>query len=175
MLAPYPRAGRRQLDADAEREMGTIMDVVTAIRNVRGEMRIGPGATLAATLRPPREAVASFAASAPLVEALARARLAIDPEATRPRRSALAVVGDAELYVELGDAVDLGVERQRLEKELRRADEALAFLQSKLARPEFVERAPAGVVERERARLGEQEALRAKLAASLRWIDDAGR
>jgi len=53
-------------------------------------------------------------------------------------------------------------------------DETLAFLRGKLGRPEFVERAPAEVVQRERDRLASEEALRAKLTASLGSIDDAG-
>ena len=63
-------------------------------------------------------------------------------------------------------------ERQRLEKEIRRAAETIEFLRGKLARPEFLERAPAEIVDKERERLGEQEALRVKLAESLGWIGD---
>ena len=46
MIAPYPKVVRRQVDAAVEREMAVVMDVVTAIRNIRGEMRVAPGATL---------------------------------------------------------------------------------------------------------------------------------
>ena len=172
MVAPYPRARGRRGDPEAERAMRAVMDVTTAIRTIRGEMRIPPGVALAATLRPPRDARGLFEAGRPLVEALARARLTLDPDAARPRNSALAVVGTAELYVELEGVVDLAAERQRLQKEIGRAAEAIAFLRGKLARKEFVERAPVEIVERERERLGEQEALRAKLAASLGWIGD---
>ena len=49
------------------------------------------------------------------------------------------------------------------------------LLKGKLARPEFAERAPAEIVARERERLGEQEALRTKLQASLAWVDDGSR
>ena len=52
---------------------------------------------------------------------------------------------------------------------------ASSFLKGKLARPEFAERAPAEIVARERERLSEQEALRAKLQASLAWVDDGSR
>ena len=152
--------------------MDAVMDVITAVRNIRGEMRIPPGVTLTATLRPPADARGLFEAQRPLVEALARARLTVDPAAARPRNSALAVVGAAELYVELEGIVDLAAERQRLEKEIRRAAETIEFLRGKLARPEFLERAPAEIVDKERERLGEQEALRVKLAESLGWIGD---
>jgi valyl-tRNA synthetase len=175
MLAPYPRVASKQRNADAERQMAAVMDLVTALRNVRGEMRIAPSATLAATLRASGDAGALFTANRPLVEALARVGLSIDPLASRPPSSATVVVGGSELYVDLAGVVDLAAERQRIDKEIARVDEKIEFARSKLARPEFAERAPAEIVSRERERLAEQEALRAKLVASLGWVDDGRR
>jgi valyl-tRNA synthetase len=175
MLAPYPRVARKQRNPEAEREMAAVMGLVTAVRNIRGEMRIPPGTTLTATLRPGRDGGAVFAANQALVDTLGRARLVVDPQATRPRNSAMAVLDGAELYVDLTGVVDLAGERQRLEKEIKRAAETVEFLKGKLARPEFAERAPAEIVARERERLSEQEALRAKLQASLAWVDDGSR
>jgi valyl-tRNA synthetase len=172
MVAPYPRAGRRK--SAAERDMAAVMDLVAAIRNIRGEMRIAPGIQLAAVVRPGSRAHARlFGANRPLIEALARARITVDPEASRPPMSALTVVGASEVYVELGGVVDLGAERARLEKEIRKAAESVDFLAAKLARPEFVERAPAAVVDKERERLAGERALLAKLKASLAWISEA--
>jgi valyl-tRNA synthetase len=175
MLAPYPRATRRQRNADAERQMAAVMDLVTALRNVRGEMRIAPSVTLAARLRASGDTEALFAANRPLVETLARVGLTIDPQAARPSSSAMVVLGESELYVDLAGVVDLAAERQRIDKEIARVDEKIEFARSKLARPEFAERAPAEIVSRERERLTEQEALRAKLVASLGWVDDGRR
>jgi valyl-tRNA synthetase len=87
----------------------------------------------------------------------------------------MAVVDGSELYVDLAGIVDFAAERQRLEKEIKRAAESVDFLKGKLSRPEFAERAPAEIVARERERLTEQEALRAKLEASLAWVDDGSR
>ena len=171
MVAPYPRVARRRIDAGAEREMAVVMGVVTAIRNIRGEMRVPPGVTLAVTIKPGGAAAIALArAHAVLIESLARASVTVDPEATRPRHSALGVVGDIELYVALEGVVDLAAERQRLEKEIKRAEEAIAFSRAKLARPEFAERAPAEIVDREREKMAQQEALREKLVASLSWV-----
>ena len=57
----------------------------------------------------------------------------------------------------------------------RHADKRQQLVEKLLARPEFAERAPAEIVARERERLTEQEALRAKLLASLAWVDDGSR
>jgi valyl-tRNA synthetase len=172
MVAPYPRARATHIDTSAEREMQSLIDLVTAIRNIRGEMRIGPGVSLAVTVRAANEHLGLFQAQRPLVEMLARCRLEVDLEASRPPNTALAVVGPSEVYVDLTGVVDLVAERQRLTREMARLDETLAFLAGKLARPEFVDRAPAEIVERERTRLAEARALREKLETSRRWIDD---
>jgi valyl-tRNA synthetase len=170
MIAPYPTATRRQLDAAAERDMSVVMGAVTAIRNIRGEMRVPPGVTLAVTAKPSGSHTALLGTHTPLVESLARATLTVDPRASRPRASALGVIGGTELFVALEGVVDLAAERQRLEKEIRRAEEAIAFGRAKLSRPEFAERAPADIVEKEREKVAAQETLRDKLVASLAWV-----
>ena len=170
MLAPYPKVGRGHADAAAERDMAIVMDTVTAIRNIRGEMRISPATTLDVTARPVAEHAAVLGAASALIETLARVRLSIDPAASRPAGAALAVVGGAELYVSLEGVVDVAAERARLDKEIRKVAETVGFIEGKLARPEFVERAPAEIVEKERQRLAEQREVREKLEASLAWI-----
>jgi len=171
MIAPYPKLARRRVDTEAEREMAVVMGVVTAIRNIRGEMHLAPGLTLSAIVKPGPEAPAALVrANAPLIQTLARATVAVDPQASRPRSSALGVVGDVEVYVALEGVVDLGAERQRLQKEIKRAEDAIAFGRAKLARPEFAERAPAEIVDKEREKVAQQEALRDKLVASLSWV-----
>jgi valyl-tRNA synthetase len=150
--------------------MAVLMQAITAIRTIRGEMRLSPAQALAATVKATADDEALLRGHTALIETLARARVTVDPQATRPRASALAVVGQSEIYVELEGLVDLAAERQRLEKEIRRAADAIAFTRGKLARPEFTERAPAEIVDKERDKLAEQEALHAKLVASLSWV-----
>ena len=170
MVAVYPKASRTGPDAEAERQMGALIQAVTVIRNIRGEMRISPAQTLTAVVKAAAAEAPLLRAHAGLIETLARARVTIDPAATRPRASALGVAGNSEIYVELEGLVDLGAERQRLEKEIKRAADAIAFTRGKLSRPEFTERAPAEIVDKEREKLAEQEALHAKLVASLSWV-----
>jgi valyl-tRNA synthetase len=170
MVAAYPKASRTGPDAAAERQMGVLIQAVTTIRNIRGEMRISPAQTLRTTVKAAAADEALLREHVVLIETLARAQVTIDPRATRPRASALGLIGATEIYVELEGLVDLSAERQRLEKEIRRTEEAITFTRGKLARPDFTERAPAEIVEKEREKLAEQEALRAKLVASLSWV-----
>ncbi len=172
MIAPFPRAGRKWRDPDAERTMKPVIDIVGAIRAIRSESRIPPGATLEVTIRPGSATTAEVVGpAASLIGALSRSVITIAPDAGRAPQSAHAVAGDAEVFVHLAGVVDLAAERNRLLKEIEKADKEIRFLQGKLARADFVERAPAEVVERERARLAEQRQIHQKLSSSLVAIE----
>ena len=167
MVAPYPKAGRKGRDAAAEGEMAPVIGVVSAIRTVRSESRISPAVELTVTVKCPAKEAARLRAAVPLIGALARASISVEPRAERPPQSAHAVAGSADVFVHLQGVVDVAAERARLQKEIEKARKEAVFLEGKLGRPDFVERAPAGVVARDRERLAEQGQILTKLTASL--------
>jgi valyl-tRNA synthetase len=168
MIAPFPKASRKARDPEAERLMAPLLDVVSAIRTIRSESRISPAVELAVTVRPASPEVAtSLVSSAGIIGGLARAAITVAADGARPASSAMATTPSGDVLVRLEGVVDFDAERQRLRKEIEKARKEIAFLEGKLGRPEFVERAPAEVVERERARLTEQRETEQKLAASL--------
>jgi valyl-tRNA synthetase len=172
MIARFPRVRRRDLDPAAEAAMAPIMAVVSAIRNLRSELQIPPSRTLTAIVRPPAGTVAaSLEEAATSVAALARAEIQVDPAATRPPRSLLAIAEGCEVYVPVEGVVDIEAERGRLSRELRRVEEELGRTEAKLAREDFRQRAPAEVVAREEARRTEQRALQDKLREGLERLD----
>jgi valyl-tRNA synthetase len=172
MIAPFPKAERKWRDLDAERAIRPVIDIVGAIRAIRSESRIPPGVELSVTIKPTSETAApAVEAAAALIGALSKSTISIARDAARPPQSAHAVAGDAEVFVHLAGVVDLAAERNRLLKEIDRAEKEINFLHGKLERPEFVERAPAEVVERERGRLAEQRRIHEKLSASLAAIE----
>jgi len=167
MVAAFPKAGRKGRDAAAEIEMTPVIAVVGAIRTVRSESRISPAVELTVTVGCSSMDAARLRAAVPLIGALARARVTVEPGAARPPQSAHAVAGGADVFVHLEGVVDVGAERARLQKEIDKARKETAFLEGKLGRPDFVERAPAEVVARDRERLVEQGQILEKLTASL--------
>jgi len=172
MIARFPRVRRRDLDPAAEAAMAPIMGVVSALRNLRSELQIPPSRTLTAIVRPPAGTVAtSLQETAASVAALARAEIQVDPEATRPPHSLLAIAEGCDVYVPVEGVVDIEAERGRLSKELRRVEEDLGRIEAKLAREDFRQRAPAEVVAREEARRSEQRALQEKLREGLERLD----
>ncbi len=106
-----------------------------------------------------------------VIGSLARAAITVSVDGARPAGSAVATTSSGDVFVRLEGVVDFEAERQRLRKEIERARKEIAFLEGKLGRPDFVERAPAEVVERERERLGEQRQIEQKLAASLTALE----
>jgi valyl-tRNA synthetase len=131
-------------------------------------MRIPPAATLRAVLKPATpKATRLLKTQAPLIQALARSDVTVDPRAARPAASAMTIAGGVECFVPLEGLVDLAAERQRLAKEIGKVEEQIAFLQGKLGNREFKAKAPREVVEREKGRLAEQRTIRQKLRVSL--------
>ncbi len=160
MIAPFPKASRKGRDPEAERLMAPVLDFVSAIRTIRSESRISPAVELAVSVKPVGpEVAAALASGAAVIGSLARAAITVAADGARP--------ASGDVFVRLEGVVDFEAERQRLRKEVERARKEIAFLEGKLGRPDFVERAPALVVERERARLTEQRQTEQKLAASL--------
>ncbi len=154
MVAPYPEPLLDALDDVAEEEMRLVTDVIRAVRNVRAEFKVEP--------RKPLEAVVATGVSGDAIaeEAEAIRSLAqVDPLATLrggappTGQTVTLVVGDATVYLPMGDVVDLAVERQRLGGELTESRDEVTRLEELLGNERFSSRAPEEVVERERQRL----------------------
>ncbi|HET7874022.1 MAG TPA: class I tRNA ligase family protein, partial [Methylomirabilota bacterium] len=168
MTAPYPKVLPKARDRQAEWQMAPVLDFVSAQRTIRSESRIPPSVTVKAVIRPLTERVArATERDAAIIGRLAKAEVTIIRGGSLPSRAAIVATPSGDVAVPLDGLVDFEAEKQRLRKEIERAEKEIAFLEAKLGRRAFVERAPADVVERERQRLAEQRRIREKLSASL--------
>ena len=169
IFAPWPEPeGER--DDEAEAEMEVIMELVRAIRNARAEYGVDPGRCIAATmvggsrtdlLLDQREVLVSLSRLDP-------ERLAIAPTLTqRPRQALALMIGGVECYLPLAGMVDLEAEREKLARELEEVADLISRSERLLANEDFVTKAPAHVVEREREKLAQNKAQEAKLQARL--------
>ncbi len=150
-VAPWPAAGPR--DEEAEGDMGFLMEVTRAVRNLRAEMRIAPAARAVVRARAEGRERRLLTVGAPLVQQLAGlAELRLDPDGDAPGKAVTAVVGGTVLSLPLEDLVDVERELARLERELAAAREELRRVEAKLGDPRFRERAPAEVVAKEEAK-----------------------
>jgi valyl-tRNA synthetase len=171
MITLYPIADDELRDLAVEKQMELVMDVTVALRNLRAEYNIPGAQPVTAHVRisdPERREMLRQQTS--LVERLTRFTLLVQsPEDGVPAGfSAKAVVGgDAEVVVPLASVVDVGAEKARLGKDIAKTRKDVDGLERKLGNQAFVAKAPAEVVEKDRARLAEEKAKLAKLEAAL--------
>ncbi len=166
MLQRYPEAEPARLDPAAEAELDWVMGFVLGVRRIRGEMDIAPSRRLSVLLQHAGEADRErWQRHAPTLQALAgigQVRL-LDADEQAPE-SATALLGQLVILVPLAGLIDRDAELARLERQLERLTADRERVSGKLANDNFVSRAPATVVDKERARLTELEQAVAELS-----------
>jgi valyl-tRNA synthetase len=178
MIQSYPAVPASWIDAETDGRMDYLMGVVRAVRNLRAEMNCPPGKDVRAVFCGEDGDLAFLRAQQPYLRALARVATAqFAGRAARPRGAATAVVGTTEIYLPLDDLINLDEERSRLAREVGKAQEELLRVQKKLANGDFLARAKAEVVEKERQKASQFEEKIRALKTSLERIDEiqAGR
>lgn len=164
---PFPPARDTGLYVDDAARMEMAQSAIVAVRTIRAELNIPPSLRLSVIIRPADEAArAALEEQREAIMVLARLEcLNIDPAAAAPKVCASAVACGNEIIVPLSGAVDFAAELARLDKELARMDKERSMLSGKLAKEQYVQKAPRDVVERDRARVAELDAAGQKLLA----------
>ncbi len=153
MLAPWPVYDDALFFPEAHARMQTLMEVIRAIRYLRGEAALPPSRKVGVVLQAgSAEAEAAILSG---METLKKLALAEDVHVSRslaekPRQALSAIAGSVEVYLPLAGLVDLSREVSRLKKELEELDGEIARVTAKLSNESFISRAPAEVVEAER-------------------------
>ncbi|MDL2313588.1 valine--tRNA ligase [Desulfovibrio sp. OttesenSCG-928-C14] len=162
--APAPRPGC--LKPESVGNMTMIQEAIVAVRTIRAELNISPNLRLKALIRPQDEASGKILeAHRNMIETLARLdNLEINAQASAPKLSAGQVACGNEIIVPFEGAVDLAAEKARLDKEIAKIEKEKAMLSGKLSNPNYVEKAPADIVERDRQRVQELGLAATKLA-----------
>jgi len=172
VLARWPDAREFPADEAAEDEMRWIMQVVLAIRQIRGEMDIPPSRRLPLLLRHASEReltlIQRHEGLLTHLAGLESQRALEAGEAVPP--AAAAVLGDLTLLVPISGLIDPVSELQRLERRAHKLEQEISRARGKLANDHFVRHAPAEVVEQERRRLAEFERTRAALARQIEQV-----
>jgi valyl-tRNA synthetase len=173
MSARFPLAavgeGLVRPDPEAEERMGLLIDVISGVRNIRGETGIPPGMQLEAVVHASSESAAStIEAHRELIAGLARLRsIEVSGIAERPKASATAVTPGATVYVRLEGIIDFARETERLGKELGKIAREMDSLDRKLHNQDFLTKAPADVVAKVRAQQQELLDRQQKIQATL--------
>ncbi len=172
----WPTARPERLDARAERDMAMLQELVVKIRNVRVEAGIDPSRRIEVLVHAESpEDGRLVAEQSALLSALVRAeRVGVVDAFAADLVSARGVVRGFEVAVPLSGLLDFDAERTRLVKELRKIDAELDARNRKLSNESFLERAPADVVEKERAIQKEFLEKKRRVESTLSTLGDNG-
>ena len=161
MLAAYPEADPEKIVQAAFDQMAQLQDLIGAVRNLRGEMGIAPNvkAPLFVEGSVPEALLKYLPALTRLTEAKTVDRLHESEDAP------VAVCNCARLMLKV--EIDKAAETARLSKEAEKLQKALDKLNAKLGKPGYVDKAPAHLVEKDKAELVELEEKMAKVQSAL--------
>ena len=161
MLAAYPKADPEKIVQAAFDQMAQLQDLIGAVRNLRGEMGIAPNvkAPLFVEGSVPEALLKYLPALTRLTEAKTVDRLLESEDAP------VAVCNCARLMLKV--EIDKAAETARLTKEAEKLQKALDKLNAKLSKPGYVDKAPAHLVEKDKAELAELEEKMAKVQSAL--------
>jgi valyl-tRNA synthetase len=171
IVASWPEPG--PTDEAAEAEMALIMEMVHTIRNARAEYAVEPGRRIEAIIAAGEE-YDLLTDQKDILVSLARLeaeRLHIARALKeKPTQALTLVVGGVEIYLPLAGMVDLEKERQRLTAEVAEVTKGIAGSEKLLASKDFLAKAPAQVVQRERDKLAGYRQRQAKLQERLQSL-----
>ena len=153
MLRPYPESNETLIDASACSEMEWVKSFVLGVRKIRSGQNIDPRKLLPVLLQNGSEIDAQrLKDNRHYVESLARVESIIWLEDEETPESATALIGEMKLLIPLAGIIDKDVELARITKELERTRTDLERTQKKLTNSSFVDKAPAVVVDKEKAK-----------------------
>ncbi len=160
MISDWPDASKIPASPDEAEMMETLMDAIRGIRAVRKDMDVAPSRKAHIIVVTPSDKTASmfvngegFLARLASVSGLETRK---DKEGI-PSTAVAAMFKGGEIYLPLEDLIDISKELERLGKEKERLEGEIARVSGKLANESFVSRAPAAVVDQERAKLTKYE------------------
>jgi valyl-tRNA synthetase len=174
MVADFPQPDEGFDDDRVAEEMGLVIEVITALRNIRGEMNVPPGEQIDVILRPKEEEVEwRLKRNQLFIQNLAKVNnLMLSGRLERPRYSAFAQVQDVEIFVPM-DRSRMEEEERRLQKEIFKIEKDMAFVNRKLSNEQFLSKAPKEVVQEEKEKAFQYQTVRGKLEESLKKIKEA--
>ena len=167
MLAAYPQADKEQIVQTAFDKMVALKDLVEEVRKLRGEMGIAPNVKAPLFVEGSAE-LEGLLKYLPSLTRLTEAKLVDNlPEA---EDAPVAVCNGARLMLKV--EIDKAAETARLSKEAEKLQKALDKLNAKLSKPGYTEKAPAHLVEKDKADLAELEDKMAKVQNQLAKLKD---
>ncbi|MBI5197273.1 MAG: valine--tRNA ligase [Nitrospirae bacterium] len=173
MVSAYPRPVLSLIDPEAEEHSEILIEAIRTVRRLRSELSVSPGQAIQAHFKIAKpQALQILHNGRPYLEKLCRlSQLSIGSDLSRPSASAMSVTSFGEVYLPLAGLIDIQEERARLQREMDKFTKELSGVLSKLSDPNFRDKAPSHVVEKEEGRSVELKEKLAKLQNSLTSLE----
>ena len=171
MTSPWPAVRRELIANAAEDDMKRIIELVTAVRNLRSVWNIEPRLEIKASVNTAgTKDDRLLNENAEFIKRLARISTLEIGKTAKPKNAACAVLSGLEIYLPLQGIIDFEKEKKRLRKEADRASAEAASINSRLKDTNFVSKAPEEVVNKQRERVKELGLLVKRLKGNLKEI-----
>ncbi len=175
-IAPYPTGGDGRHDPGVEKQMGVLMNAISAARSARTEHEVHPGARVPLVLRAADSSVRDvLSAQSALLEFLVRTdgTPTIEPAGgPRPSGYVMSVAGEVEVLVGLKGLVEPDKEKERIERTIKKLDKDIQGLDKRLANKNFVAKAPPEVVAEAKEQLDALKRQKERLGEALGLVDE---
>lgn len=170
MLSDFPAEDKALLDMEAEREFDYLKEIITAIRNIRGEANISPAKKIEVIFRTVDNTEKEILSNnAKILDKLANVeKYEFVPDAEIPDLVGFRLVEETEIYVPLSDLIDKDKEIAKLEKDIEKTQRELDRVSEKLSNEAFISKAPQAVIDKENAIKEELEIKILKLRDSIK-------
>ena len=167
MRQPYPKPDAERIDDAAEAEMEWVQEFIVGVRKIRSGMNIAPTKPLPVLLQNGGdEDAARLERNRGFLSTLARLESITWLDAgDEPPEAATALVGEMNVFVPLAGLIDKDEELARLDKEIGKLEQDVERAGKKLENPNFVDKAPAEVVQKERDKVADLQSSLDKLRA----------
>lgn len=172
MLQAFPKSDNNQIFPFVESEMTWLQDAITAFRNIRAEANINPWKEVPALIKTSdQKEIATLEQNKTFLMKLAKlSNLDFGLEITKPELSGVRVVGNSELIVPLVGLLDIEAEKEKLLSQLAKLEQGAASCERKLSDQTFLSKAPAQVIEREKANQADYQQKIEKIKENLKHL-----
>ena len=174
IISDWPQFDNTYFDDASEKNMELIQQVISAVRNIRGEMHVPPGKKANVFIKSSdKNNLELFAKNEIYLTSLAQLdKLELKEDINKPKHSASSVVANLEIFVPLEGLIDIEIERNRLTKEVDRMENQIKSIKTKLLNQDFIKKAPQQVIEREKKKLIDFELNLEKVRVNLESLED---
>ncbi|WP_425464267.1 valine--tRNA ligase [Paenibacillus zeisoli] len=168
-LSEWPKYDTALEAPDAVEEMNLLIDVIRAVRNVRAEVNVPMSKKVELIVKPSSDKVHNIISrNENYVRRFCNTSdFSVSVDAEAPDKAMSAIVTGAELYFPLAGLIDIGQEIARLQKEFDNLTKEVERVEKKLGNEGFVAKAPAKVIEEEKAKMQDYSEKRAKVLARI--------